>query len=93
MRMRGLLMLAFLTCAANSAPARDRIDATEGKLVAVHERSITVRNDQGTRTFRISADTKIWRGDFVDLHQLRPGDDLGVRSRVSDRSGEATAPK
>ena len=92
--MRGLLMLAFLTCAANSAPAQrvgDRIDATEGKLVAVHERSITVRNDQGTRTFRISADTKIWRGDFVDLHQLRPGDDLGVRFRASDRGGEATA--
>ena len=88
--MRGLLVgFAFLMSAQGAQS--DRIDATEGKLVAVHNRSITVRNDQGTRIFLITPGTKIWRGDYVDVHQLRPGDDLGVRFRISNRTGEATA--
>jgi hypothetical protein len=57
----------------------------------VHDRSITVRNDQGTRTFLITPGTKIWRGDYVNVHQLRLDDDMSVRFRVSDRTGEATA--
>ncbi|MGP0076384.1 MAG: DUF5666 domain-containing protein [Bryobacteraceae bacterium] len=97
--MRGLLVgFTFLICSAHGVAAQsaqgaqsDRIEATEGKLVAVHDHSITVRNDQGTRIFLIAAGTKIWRGDYVDVHQLRLGDDLSVRFRVSDRTGEATA--
>jgi hypothetical protein len=87
--MRGLLLVALVLCAARAQ--NDRIDATEGKLVTTHDGSITVRNDQGTRTFLITAATKIWRGDYVDVHQLSPGDDLGVRFRISDRTGQATA--
>lgn len=93
--MRGLLAgFTFLICSAHGGfgqSAQDRIDATGGKLVAMRDRSITIRNDQGTRTFLITADTKIWRGDYVDIHQLRPGDDLSVRFRVSAHAGEATA--
>jgi hypothetical protein len=62
-----------------------------GKLVAVHDRSITVRNQQRTKTFLITADTHRWRGDYVDVYQLRPGDDLSIRSRVSSRTGETIA--
>ena len=94
-RMRGLLAgFAFVICSVHGGfaqRAQDRINAAEGKLVAVGDGSITVRNDQGTRVFRIDTGTKIWRGDSVDVHQLRPGDDLSVRFRVSERTGEATA--
>jgi hypothetical protein len=88
MRMRGLLMVGFLI---GTALGQGRIEATAGKLVAVRDGSIAVRNDKGTHTFLITADTKIWRGDFVDVHQLRLGDDLSVRFRVPDRTGQATA--
>ncbi len=88
MRMRGLLMVSFLI---GAALGQGRIEATAGKLVAVRDGSITVRNDQGTRTFLLTAATKIWRGDYVDVHQLRLGDDLGIRFRVSNRTGQATA--
>jgi hypothetical protein len=96
--MRGLLLVALAICAAQSIRAQsaqgarsDRINTTQGKLVAMHEGSITIRNDQGTRTFLITSGTKIWRGDYVGVHQLHPGDDLGIRFRVSDRTGPATA--
>jgi hypothetical protein len=87
--MRGLLLVALVICAARAQ--NDRIDATEGKLVAIHDGSITVRNDQGTRTFLITSGTKIWRGDYVGIHQLHLGDNIGIRFRVSDRTGEAIA--
>ncbi len=84
MRMRGLLLVALVICAAQGIHSQGaRIDATEGKLAAVRDGSITVRNDQGTRTFRITPGTKIWRGDYVDVRQLRLGDDLSVRFRAS----------
>jgi len=88
MHMRGLLMVSFLI---GTALGQSRIEATAGKLVAVRDRSLTVRNDQGTRTFLINAATKVWRGDYVDVHQLRLGDDLSVRFRVSGHTGQATA--
>jgi hypothetical protein len=91
---RRFLMIALLACATHSAvgqSAQNLIDATAGKLVAVHDRSITVSNDQGTRNFQITPATKIWRGDYVDVHQLRLGDDLSVRFRRSARTGDAQA--
>src|SRR5579863_8912104 len=88
--MRGLLV-AFTFLMIAQGAQNDRIEATEGKLIAMSDRSITVRNDQGTRIFLITPGTKIWRGDYVDVHQLRPGDDLSVRFRVAGRTGEATA--
>jgi hypothetical protein len=39
----------------------------------------------------ITADTRIWRGDYIDVHHLQPGDNLSIRSRISSRTGEATA--
>lgn len=91
--MRGLLAVAFLilTADALAQTGDDRIVPAFGKLVAVHDRSITVRNQQGTKTFLITADTHIWRGDYVDVRHLQPGDDLSIRSRVLSRTGETTA--
>jgi len=90
--MRGLLAVAFLilTAQALAQTGDDRIVPAFGKLVAVHDRSITVQNQQGTKSFLITADTHIWRGDYVDVHHLQPGDDLSIRSRVSSRTGEMT---
>jgi len=92
-RMRGLLTVAFLIIMAPALAQTgdDRIVPAFGKLVSVHDRSITVRNQQGTKTFLITANTHIWRGDYVDVHHLQPGDDLSIRSRVSSRTGETTA--
>jgi hypothetical protein len=92
--MRWHLLVALAICAAQSVHSQrtqDRIDATEGKLAALRDGSIRVRNDQGTRTFLITPSTKIWRGDYVAVRQLRLGDDLSIRFSVSDRTGEAIA--
>jgi len=61
-----------------------------GKLVAVHDHSISVRNDEVTRTFQINKETKIWRGHDTDLHQLHVGDDIAIQYRLSS-NGEAFA--
>jgi hypothetical protein len=92
-RTRGLLAVAFLILAAQAiAQTRDdRIFPAFGNLVAVNDRSVSVRNQQGTKTFLITADTHVWRGDYVDFHHLEPGDNLSIRFRVSSRTGEATA--
>jgi hypothetical protein len=85
--MWGLLAIAFLFAQSSG----DRIQGAVGRLTAVHDHTITVRNDRGARTFLITAETKIWRGDYVDLGQLRVGDDLGIRFRVPEGAGEAVA--
>jgi hypothetical protein len=90
--MRGLLVPGFLIFAALAfSQAGDRIVPAFGKLVAATDRSITVRNDQGARTFLITSETRIWRGDYVDVRQLRPGDDLAIRFRPANRGSEGTA--
>lgn len=93
MRMAELRAVAFLIFASQvlGQTGDDRIVPAFGKLVAVHDQSIAVRNERGTKTFLITVDTHIWRGDYVDLHHLKPDDDLSIRSRVSSRTGEATA--
>jgi hypothetical protein len=87
------LTVAFLIVAAAALAQIDdnRIVPAFGKLIAVHDHSIIVRNQQGTKTFLITAETHIWRGDYVDVHHLQPGDDLSIRSRVSSGRGESTA--
>jgi hypothetical protein len=47
----------------------------------VHDHSISVRNDHVTKTFQINTETKIWRGQDVDLHQLHLGDDIAIQYR------------
>lgn len=91
--MRGLRMVAFLILAPPALAQSDdnRIVPAVGKLIDVHDSSITVRNQQGTKTFLITPDTHIWRGDYVEVHHLQPGDELSIRSRVSSRTGQATA--
>jgi hypothetical protein len=93
MRMRQFSAAAFLILAAQAfaQTGDDRILPAFGKLVAVHDRSITVQNEQGTKAFLIRADTHIWRGNYIDVRHLQPGDDLSIRFRVSSRTGEATA--
>ena len=54
-----------------------------GKLVAVHDHFISVRNDQVTQTFQINAETKIWRGQDIGLHQLHLRDDIAIQYRPS----------
>lgn len=52
--------------------------ATEGKLVAIHAESISVKNDYGAFVFHVKSGTQIWRGGTVGLHQLHLGDDVGI---------------
>ena len=60
-----------------------KLTGMAGKLVAVHDHYISVRNDQLTKTFQINAETKIWRGKDIALHQLHLGDDIGIQYRPS----------
>lgn len=93
MRMRVLSVRALLILAPLASAQTDDnlILPAFGKLVAVNGRSITVRSQLGSKTFLITGGTRIWRGDYVDLKRLQPGDDLSIRYRVSSRTVEATA--
>jgi len=61
-----------------------------GELVAVQEHSISIRNDKETKTFEVDRNSRMWRGHFVDVHQLHLGDEIDLRYRVST-SGAAIA--
>ncbi len=93
---RRLLEAALLTTAVVCyAPGlRAQVHArsvTEGKLVAIHSESISIRNDRGTFVFRVNNTTQIWRGGAVALDQLRLGDDLDIAYHGARRSGRAVA--
>jgi hypothetical protein len=91
MRVLSVVVLLILPPLASAQTDDNLIVPAFGNLVAVRDGSITVRNQEGTKTFFIAADTHIWRGDYVEVHRLQPGDDLSIRYRVSSRTGEATA--
>lgn len=59
------------------------MSAILGELVAIHEHSLSIRNDEGTNTFQVNPDSRIWRGRFVDLHQLHLGDEIDLRYRIT----------
>jgi hypothetical protein len=61
-----------------------------GELVGVQEHSISIRNSKGTNTFQLDRNSRIWRGYFVDLHQLHLRDEIDLSYRVS-ASGAAIA--
>jgi hypothetical protein len=67
------------------------VPAMSGKLVAVSDHSISVRNDEGTRAFQVSKATKMWRGHDVEIHQLHLGDDIDLTYRVLSGNGELIA--
>jgi len=55
------------------------ITACLGCLIAITPDSLTLRNDQGTCTARIPANTSVWRGEtFHDTRALRLGDDVAM---------------
>lgn len=97
-RSRSWLMIAFLVGLMQAGAVgllaqtgNDLLSGMAGKLVAVFDNSISVRNDEGARTFRVNRETKIWRGHDVDIYQLHLGDDVGIQYRASSGNGEATA--
>jgi hypothetical protein len=65
-----------------SAQTANTAKAMEGKVVAVHAASVSIATDEGVRTVQVSAETKIWRGHYLDMHQLKIGDYASVRYRV-----------
>jgi len=76
-------MLALLLPAI-AAQADDHLQpAMSGKLVALDDNSISVRNDTGARTFRVTRETRIWRGAYVNIHHLHLGDDIDLQYRAS----------
>lgn len=77
--------LLIISCLVNSLlfAQTSKEAGMAGKLVAVHDHSISVRNDQVTQTFQINAETKIWRGHDVDLHHLHLGKDIAIQCRPS----------
>lgn len=92
---RRLLEPALLTFAMVYVPGlRAQVhprSVIEGELVAIHPRSISLRNDRGTFVFRVNNATQIWRGGTVALDQLRLGDDLDIAYSGVRRSGRAVA--
>ena len=56
----------------------DKHSATNGILVAIHNNSISVKTDSGTRVFIVNAGTKVRRGGNVNVYQLHRGDDVMV---------------
>jgi hypothetical protein len=93
-RLIAFLIVGMMQAGAVGLPGQtgnDLLSGMAGKLVAVFDSSISVRNDEGTRTFRVNKETKIWRGHDVDIHQLHLGDDIGIQYRVSSGKGEAIA--
>lgn len=64
--------------------------ATTGILSAIHDHTISVKNDQGTIAIRVTAQTDIWRGGKVEFDQLHLGDHVLVSYRVA-KNGEAVA--
>ena len=57
----------------------DPVDA--GRVISRAPDSVTVKNDLFTRTFRINAQTEIFR---VDSSPLQVGDDVGIRCHFDD---------
>jgi hypothetical protein len=85
----GLVIIAGAS-SASAQTGSHTVSAMSGELLTVQENSISIRNDQATRTFQIGKNTRIWRGHFVDVHHLRLGDAIDLRYRVS-ASGAAIA--
>jgi hypothetical protein len=69
----------------------DTSSSTEGRLVAIHDQSVSLKNDDGTFVFHVNSDTKIWRGGSVGLHQLHLGDDVDVAYNAARGGREAIA--
>jgi len=90
-QIRFALLLSIAGVSSVSAQTGSHtVPAMSGELVTVRENSISIRNHKATRTFQVAKDTRIWRGHFVDVHQLRFGDEIDLRYRVS-ASGDAIA--
>lgn len=83
-----MLALLLLTSLASAQTTDDQIVPAFGKLVTANSHSVTVRNEKGLQTFHITPQTHIWRGDYVNVDRLRPGDDLSIRYRPQ---GDRTA--
>jgi hypothetical protein len=88
--IRAVLLSIVGACLAFAQTGSHTVPAMSGELVAVQEGSISIRSDKGTKTFQIDRNSTIWRGHFVDVHQLHLGDEIDLRYRVS-ASGTAIA--
>lgn len=63
-----------------------------GRLIAIAQDTLSVKNDQGTCVLHINAGTSIWRGEtFHDTSALKLGDDIGARATVDYPGGELKA--
>jgi hypothetical protein len=69
----------------------DTSSSTEGRLVAIHDQSISLRNDDGTFVFHVNSDTKIWRGGTANLRQLHLRDNLDIAYYRAKGSSQALA--
>jgi len=97
MRCLCLQVILFASTAIGTSYLQGQISETEGKcsgsrgkVAAIHDDSVAVKNDDGALVFRVNADTKIWRGSSIRLNQLHLGDDVIVQC-VTNQSGGATA--
>ena len=79
-----------LPCQVVKSPAHER-SLIMGTLVAIHDNSISIKNDQGTFVVRTNSDTTIWRGGNVPLRELHLGDDVDVVYHPATKNGEMIA--
>ena len=93
MRCLCLQVILFASTAIGTSYLQGQISETEGKcsgsrgkVAAIHDDSVAVKNDDGALVFRVNADTKIWRGSSIRLNQLHLGDDVIVQC-VTNQSG------
>jgi hypothetical protein len=88
--IRAVLLNSVGACLASAQTGSHTVPAMSGELVAVQEHSISIGNDKGTKRFQVDRNSRIWRGHFVDVHQLHLGDEIDLRYRES-ASGAAIA--
>jgi hypothetical protein len=73
------IAVGYIPCVSGQVSGSpDKQSGTTGVLVAIHDNSISVKNDAGTSVFIVNASTTIWRGGDVTIHQLHRGDDVMV---------------
>jgi hypothetical protein len=58
----------------SSGVARPCVDV--GLVAAVHRKSLTIKNDDGTKVYQLDDRTEITRGGNVSLSKVRVGDDV-----------------
>ena len=86
--IKAVLLLSIVgACLALAQTSSHTVPAMSGKLVAVQEHSISIRDDKGTKTFQVDRNSRIWRGQLVDVHQLHLGDEttFGIGYRRAAR--------